>query len=346
MGDDASPHDVEAAAPTASSEAYRSPRLHDRWDSSPPIMLGGLLERQQFPPLLMALLALVLALILFQVVVTPVAIVALLAAQGINFAEAFSDLPTLMERHAQTLITANTLGQVFALAVPTYVITRLHTNRPWGFLRLRAPDGVLLVLGLLGLLTLMPVVQWLGVVNEWLPLPETIRAFDQQQMDLVERVLEGDLGVGFSILALAITPAVCEEVLFRGYVQRQAERGVGAAWGIVVSGIIFGLYHLRLTQALPLIALGLYLAYLAWRTGSLWIPIVVHFANNAFAVALGLWANAQPDMGLQDIEHIAVPWYLVLGGALLSTGILYALHHRARAVLAERSPSVPPSSIL
>ncbi|NBC18446.1 MAG: CPBP family intramembrane metalloprotease [Bacteroidetes bacterium] len=293
----------------------------------------------------MAILALVLALVLFQVVITPLVLVLLLIVQGVQITNVVGDMPALMAEQAHTIIGANTAGQLLALAVPAFLLARLHSARPQAFLRLRAPDGRLLLLALIGLVVLMPVVQWLGTVNEWLPLPEAIREFDQQQMDLVERVLRGDLGLVFSLLTLAVTPALCEELLFRGYVQRQAERGLGAAGGIVLSGLVFGLYHLRLTQALPLIALGLYLAYLAWRTGSLWVPIVVHFANNAFAVALGLWAEAQDGMDLQAIEQLSVPWYLVLGGALLAGGTLYLLDRRARVLLGHTAPDAPIASM-
>ena len=315
MGDDAPPFDLEPSAPPEAGLDRTT--LIDPWGRPSPIPLNGTLERQQFPPLLTAVLALLLALVLFQLLVTPVVMVALLAARGVALDEALSNIPAFMEEQAPVLITANTIGQLLAIALPAYLLTRLHSARPGAFLRLRMPDVPLLVLSLFGLFALMPVVQWLGMVNEWLPLPEAIREFDRQQMNLVERVLEGDLGITLSLVALAVTPAFCEELLFRGYVQRQAERGLGAAGGILLSGFVFGIYHIRLTQLLPLAALGLYLAYLAWRTGSLWIPIAVHFANNAFAVALGLWASSQPEMDLHDIEQMDVPWYLVLGGPSL-----------------------------
>jgi hypothetical protein len=347
MGDDLPTQDVasEPSGEEVRSAGRVASGLRDPWDSKPPIPLRGLLERQQFPPLLTAILALVIALVLFQVIVTPIVLVLLLMAQGVQMTEVMADLPALMGEQAQSIIGANTAGQLLALAVPAYLFARLHSVRPGAFLRLRAPDAGLMLLALVGLVTLMPVVQWLGSVNEWLPLPEAIREFDQQQMDLVERVLRGDLGVAFSLLTLAVTPALCEELLFRGYVQRQAERSLGAAGGVLLSGLVFGLYHLRLTQALPLIALGLYLAYLAWRTGSLWVPIVVHFANNAFAVALGLWADAQQDLDLQSIDQLSVPWYLILGGALLTAVTLYVLHRRARALLSDAPSDVSFSSL-
>lgn len=331
---------MEPATPRPDSIPPAAPVLHDAWGRSP-IPLDGSLERNEFPPFLVAVLTLVLALVLFQVVIAPIATVALLALEGVALSQLLEALPTVMEEHAQALITANTIGQFLGIALPAWLITRLHTRRPRPFLRLRAPDGVLLVVSVFGLFALMPVVQWFGVINEWLPLPDAIREFDQTQMDLVEQVLGGDLGIVFSLATLAVTPALCEELLFRGYVQRQFERSLGIVGGIVASGVVFGLYHIRLTQLLPLALLGIYLAYLAWRTGSLWIPIVVHFANNAFAVGLGAWAKRQPDLDLEAIEQLDMPWYAVALGAVFFVVCLVVLQHRARALLADKAAAPP-----
>lgn len=326
---------TEAAAKKEPTKAY----LTDAWAQGGQVPLDGWLERHQFGPVLMAFLALILALILFQVVLAPIATLLLLVMQGVPLGSVLSDLERIIEQHAQALITANTIGQILGIAVPALVLAWLHTSRPDAFLRLRPPNFVLLGLGVVGLVFLLPIVQWLGTINEWLPLPEFIRAFDESQMELVARVLGSDLGVWFSLVMLAVTPALCEEVLFRGYVQRQLERGMGILAGILLSGFVFGLYHLRLTQLLPLSALGIYMAYLAWRTGSLWVPIVVHFANNAFAVALAAWVRARPDLDIDAIEQLEVPWYFIVVGALFFGLTLVSLQRHARQV----EPALPPT---
>ena len=186
---------------------------------------------------------------------------------------------------------------------------------------------------MLGLVALLPLVQWLGQVNSALPLPDWVRALEEAQMQLIEQVLAGGTGVFFNLLVLAVTPAFCEELLFRGYVQRQAERALGVATAILFSGFFFGLYHLRLTQLLPLVLLGVYLAYITWRTGSLWPAVVVHFANNAFAVALGAVASARPGWSLDEIEAVTVPGYVVAVSLVAVVAIVFLLDRTARNVL-------------
>ena len=316
--------------------------LPDPWEDGR-IPLGGWLERQQFPPLLTAIFGLVLAFLLFQVVIAPVAIFALLLAEGVPPDGLMDAAANLLEDHVRTALLANTLGQVLGLALPALLLAWLHTSRPAAFLRLRTLDVRLVALAVLGLLALTPAVQWLASLNELLPLPEWLREFEAYRTEMIAGVLRSDLGVLFSLGVLAVTPAICEELLFRGYAQRQAERGLGAAGGIVFSGVVFGLYHLSLTQALPLALLGVYLAFLAWRTGSLWAPIAAHFTNNALAVALGAYAAARPDVDLSDVETIEIPWYIVALGLVLFALTVLALQRLAQGRLAERAATGQPS---
>lgn len=324
----------EAPAEVAGTTgAERVPHLPDEWERSGPIPLGGWLERSEYGPLMMAFFGLIAAFVLFQLVLSPIALVAILMLEGVPPTELLADVEELIERHAASLLGANTVGQILGLALPAYLLARLHTSRPAAFLRIRRSDGVLIVLAFAGLIAVTPAIQWLGVVNEQLPLPDFVRGFEQSQMELIERVLSVDTGILFNLAVLAVTPAICEELLFRGYVQRQAERGLGIAGGILFSGIVFGLYHLRLSQALPLCVLGIYLAWLVWRTGSLWPAVIVHFTNNAIAVALGAYISRNPNLDIADLEQMNVPWYLVVLGVALFGAILVGIHRTAESML-------------
>jgi hypothetical protein len=131
---------------------------------------------------------------------------------------------------------------------------------------------------------------------------------------------------------LALVPGICEEVLFRGYAQRQFERASGPAGGILLSGVLFGLYHLRPSQVLPLAMLGLYLAYLTWRTGSLWPAVLVHILHNGLAVVLARLVQKRQEYDFETLEQAPMPWYAVLGGFAIFGGVLYVLHPLARQV--------------
>lgn len=314
--------------------------LPDPWERGAPIPLDGLLERHRFGPLLTAFFALLIGLVSYMLIGN-VAIIVLLVVAGVGLEEMLADLPGIMEEQTAVMLSANSIGLVLGLGVVAFLLTRLHTRRVGAFLRLRKPDAPLMILAVVGLVALTPVVQWAGSINQMLPLPEFLQTLEEVQIALIEKVLAGDLSIIFSLTMMAVTPAFCEEFFFRGYVQRHFERGLGVMWGIVITGIVFGFFHLRLTQVLPLSLLGIYLAYLTWRTGSLWVPIVVHFANNALALAMAEFVKSRPDLDLADLEQVQVPWYLVVVGVIFFAGVVYVMRQRAEGLVAQASTVAP-----
>ncbi|MEM1128361.1 MAG: CPBP family intramembrane glutamic endopeptidase [Bacteroidota bacterium] len=326
-----------------SPAARLTPALIEPWRPGELIRLDGVAERNGFGPLMMAFFGLVVAFILFQVVISPIAVFILLAANGVSMADLANDLAGVMAEQVGALLTANTIGQFLGLALPTFVLVRLHTKQTGAFLRIRRADPLFLLLSAVGLVAFLPTVQWLGSVNEMIPLPESIQSFEQQQMELIEGLLTSGFSLWFGLFVLAITPGLCEEVLFRGYIQRLSERSLGILGGILFSGIIFGLYHLRISQALPLSALGIYLAYLTWRSGSLWPAIVVHIMNNAIALGVGRYVEMSPDLSMADFENMEIPWYLVVLSVTIFSGLFLAMQRRAERLLDE-TPEVLPTS--
>lgn len=309
--------------------------LTDSWSCGRPIPLAGRLEKSGFPPWLTVFVGLIFAFVLFQGISLVVTFI-LLFINDVSLTDLTTDLNVILEENARELMIANTIGQVFGLLIPAILFARLHSKNHSDFLRLRSTDIRLVVLSLIGLLALVPVVHWIGVVSESLPWPQSIRDFEQTQMDLIERILLQDFSVTFALSMMALTPAICEEILFRGYIQRQAERSMGIWGGILFSGLIFGLYHLRPTQAIPLGFLGVYLAYLTWRSGSIIPAIIVHFSNNAFAIALGRYAQTEAGSAL-DVESFQVPLSVVIPAALILAIVTFGLDRTAKLVLKEKS---------
>ena len=296
--------------------------------------LDGWLERERFSPVLLAFLVSVAVFFLFQLVSSIFAVLFVILEVGTAQQDVLMERLALLAtpEFAVELMLANTLGQILGMALPVWLISRLHTRQVARFLRFQPVSWGALGYAALGLIVMMPVVQWLASVNAHIPLPEVIEEFDRQQMALLNNFLQG-LSPGqfpLALLMLAIVPAFCEEMLFRGYVQRQLERGLHVGVAIVVTGVLFGFYHLRFTQAIPLSLIGIYLAYLTWRTRSLWPAILVHFLNNGFALTLGFYARLSPDVSMEDIEQWPVPWYMLLLSVVLSVWVLREIHRRIK----------------
>lgn len=99
----------------------------------------------------------------------------------------------------------------------------------------------------------------------------------------LERLLDAPQ-VGWTIACLAVFPAVCEELAFRGLWARALAQRFGIATAIVITAPVFGAYHLASAQLLPATVLGSVLAWACLRAGSLWISIAIHAVNNATAI--------------------------------------------------------------
>jgi uncharacterized protein len=88
------------------------------------------------------------------------------------------------------------------------------------------------------------------------------------------------------IVAVFVAP-LCEEVFFRGFVFTGLRRGMPVGWAIVFSSLIFAVAHFDVGSFAVLFIIGLALAFLRWRTHSLWPGVILHMLNNGVA-ALGI----------------------------------------------------------
>ncbi|MDO8532734.1 MAG: type II CAAX endopeptidase family protein [Dehalococcoidia bacterium] len=93
--------------------------------------------------------------------------------------------------------------------------------------------------------------------------------------------------VGVGLVAAVLAP-LAEEVFFRGFVFRALARKAGVPAGIVLSSLLFAVGHMQVGVLVPTFILGLLLAWLYWRTSSLWNAIFAHFAFNLVALAVSL----------------------------------------------------------
>jgi len=311
--------------------------------SSRTFRADGPLERAAFPPLLSAFIGLIVAFLLFQGISTVVLIMVTLQG-GTPLAELMSPegLASFLAENADKVIWANTIGQVFGLLLPGLFFTRMHSTTVRAFLRLQPTSGYHLLWSGIGLLGLIPLVQFSAGLFDSLPWPEWVRTLEDGQMALIEQVLTQDFSLVFAISMLALTPAICEEILFRGYIQRQAERSLGVWGGILFSGVIFGFYHLRLTQAIPLSLLGIFMAWLTWQTRSLWPAILVHLMNNAFAAVLGKMAAGSEAMA--EMDDFTFPWWAIVLAVLVLSGSIHALMKRPGMEPTLPDPESAPST--
>lgn len=112
----------------------------------------------------------------------------------------------------------------------------------------------------------------------FVPVPESFLEQFGEALDL-------NLSLGLMLLLLAVQPAICEELFFRGALQGLLRGATGPAFRVVLVAIAFGLFHLSLPRILPTGALGLLFAVALLRSRSIYVPMVMHFLNNGFLIA-------------------------------------------------------------
>jgi membrane protease YdiL (CAAX protease family) len=167
------------------------------------------------------------------------------------------------------------------------------------------------VLTLLGFLALSNALHG-GVV--WLGLLEGTTL---EEIDRVARE-QGPAHPGWVWLALALAPALSEELLFRGFLQRLLASRWPAALAVLGSAAVFGAAHLDLVQGVAAFVLGSYLGALTARAGSLRPAILSHAANNSLAVAGS--AGLLPEIGTPG-----TPAQLALALTLAATCLVLSL---------------------
>ncbi len=137
---------------------------------------------------------------------------------------------------------------------------------------------------------------------------------------------------------IALCPGLSEEIFFRGLVQRSLGFGRRA---VVVSALSFSFFHMDPHHVAGVLPLGFYLAWLGARTGTTWVPIVAHTANNSMALLAGKLEAGDPDA--------QVPlWVLPIGWAIAGAcvwGIARVTRDRERWLgpAASDPTSEPPS---
>ena len=199
----------------------------------------------------------------------------------------------------------------FALALGALLFQRIERLSIRKTLRLRWPGwrptalNVALAFGLWMTGVILNVMTTM-VLGYTAPAPPTL--FPRNGLDALLLV--------FSTMVVA---PLCEEVMFRGYVQRAYERR--NPWtGILVGGIIFSLYHLRFQGAFALMPVALALGFVAWRSDSLLPGILLHAAYNSIAT---LVLVAISFLSMQIVTGLIIA--LICVGVLMSPVALLAL---------------------
>lgn len=231
------------------------------------------------------------------------------------------------------LRAANLFTHLFTFTVPALLLAVILYRRRWaGFLKLnRLPSANVLIAGIFFLLGIFVFSQFAYWLNRQVPLPSWASDMESSAGRLIEGllVMESPWELGFTVLIVAVLPAVGEELVFRGVLQQELEKASGkpiaAVW---ISAFIFSAFHLQFAGLLPRFLLGAGLGYLFYWTRSLWAPMAAHFLVNGLQVA-GQYYRRQslPETAIEEVN-----WPAIAIAAFLVAGLSSYLYRRRKNV--------------
>jgi uncharacterized protein len=186
---------------------------------------------------------------------------------------------------------ASSIGMFVA---PAFFFARIESRNWTGYLKFNSFPAILFLLALLISFCSAPLLQLSVELNKSMKLPSFMQGIEnwmRHQEDLGIEVTKQLLqmnsltALAVNLLMLAILPALGEELIFRGSLQKIFTK-LTANYHVAIwfAAIIFSAFHMQFYGFLPRMLLGAMFGYLLVWGNSIWIPILAHFTNNAVAV--------------------------------------------------------------
>lgn len=242
-------------------------------------------------------------------------------------------------------ITALRLMQIVAqflfIFLPAVVFAKFVYEDVSTILRVNMPDWKELALFLLGVILLTPILhnylnlQEIAITNlaDGSEFWQGIKNFFDSVNDMQEEMFAGLLKVDniFDIILIfivvTITPAICEEAMFRGYIQKSFELQLKPFVAVATTAVFFALYHFNMYGLVPLIMLGAYFGYAAYKSDSLLIPVLLHLLNNLSATIIYLTTEESGIISGEPIENLDVMTsvYGFILSLILFSGVIIAI---------------------
>ncbi len=216
------------------------------------------------------------------------------------------------------------LPQIAMILAPALLMATMLTTSLRKSLRIRMPHWTTLPLAVLLGVTLHPMYVMLA---EWItytyPVSEQATAAMKPFSDQISAAPWMSV-----IFLMALVPAICEELAFRGFIFGGLVRQRGRLRAVIVTALMFGISHGVLQQSIAATMMGLLLGWVALRTGSVLPCILVHFTNNALSVSLERvassgWDGASLFLTATEAGPAYQPMWIVMSVGIALTIMLY-----------------------
>ena len=241
---------------------------------------------------------------------------AIYGADALSSMMSLSSGETVNRGALQILLIVTSIG--FFL-VPPLLLSITEKKNPAKFYGLKWPDFKLLGIVFLIMLVSMPIMELTAMLNQKMVLPELLKPIEEWMKSKEDEAMQTTLlllkmnsikELLMNLFMIALLPAVAEELMFRGGVQRTFSRWFNnphvAIW---TSAIIFSAIHMQFYGFVPRLLLGAGFGYIYYFSGNLWYAMLGHFLNNAYAVCAA-WYMQKNNIPLSATDStIDIAWY-------------------------------------
>ncbi len=230
-------------------------------------------------------------------------------------------------------------GQILFILLPALLFSKWFYEDVTTVIRFKSSRWIEIGLFVVGLIILIPLLENFSVIQNYLIDKLAASSTTVNSVKNIFDSLNDRLESTYSslitahsisekllvILVVAAVPAVCEEIMFRGFIQKSFELKLKPFWAILITSIFFGLYHFSPYGLLPLIILGLYFGFAAYKSESIFTSMSLHFLNNFSAIVVffiagnGQLLDSAPSDKAVDLKSaitIFVSLLLLFGGML------------------------------
>jgi len=274
--------------------------------------------------------------------VTGMLYVLVVVIQGGFNAEYISKSMSDMMSNVTQIRILQTLQTFCIFILPPFILCGMYGVSSKQFLSLKAPDWKSALMGMLSIVIMMPLLNAVVAWNAGLHLPAAfqgleswMRASEDTAKVITDRLMAGTsaLDLTQNLIIIAVLAGIGEELFFRGLLLRiltdvlKTKGGPGLKpWVMHVSiwtiAILFSAIHMQFFGFFARMIIGAWLGYLLWWTGSIWVPVLAHFTNNALSTLTIFGQNKGVLTDNPDRWGLDNTWWLSLISIILVAGTI------------------------
>ena len=221
------------------------------------------------------------------------------------------------------------LNNILMFAVSAYLFNLIVTKEKFSkYFSLNGKlEGSWLGLSAIFMISIYPLIAYSAQLMQSIELPSWAQSMDESSYDTLASVLEmnSPWDLLLNLFVVAITPAIGEELLFRGVIQKELNKHLSNPHvGIIITSIIFSAIHMSVEGFPARLLLGMVLGYTYHYTKNLWYPIILHLFNNGLQV-LALYFSGENIKDIDPNEGPEIHWALALVSLVAAIAIFTLL---------------------